>query len=112
MNTKLRTPIPQSFNHPIPRSWPTPGTPSDLLDALVRRAASGDKSAIAGLARVFRARLEREAARLVPVSEAGDLVQDLLLRLLEGSLAPPGEDQPAVPWLLGALAARVHETDR
>ena len=83
MKTKLRTPITQSFNHPIPRSWPTPGTPSDLLDALVRRAARGNQSAVAGLARVFRQRL-----------------------------APPGEDQPAVPWLLGALAAHARETAR
>jgi len=77
-----------------------------ILDAVVRRAARGERKAIARLARSFRARMvdhaEFHLARFD--ADAEDVVQEVLIALLERALVEPRRDECAVSWLLDRVA--------
>lgn len=79
-----------------------------LLDRVARRALEGDAAAIAELARGFRAEMVEHAhAHLRRFDcDAEDVVQDVFVALLEGSLRRAPKRESAVVWLLGIVAAR------
>jgi RNA polymerase sigma-70 factor (ECF subfamily) len=61
-------------------------------ETLVRRAQSGDAAALEQLLQFWYPRLLRHAARRFSLEDAGDVVQETLLRVAQniGSLANPG----------------------
>lgn len=77
-----------------------------LLDGVVRRAARGEREAIALLAREFRAQMvehaEQHLARLD--MDADDVVQQVLVALLDRALVEPARAECAVGWLLDRVA--------
>jgi hypothetical protein len=77
-----------------------------LLDAVVRRAARGDRDAVALLARSFHAQMvdhaEQHLARLD--MDAEDVVQEVFVALLERALPEPPRGECAVCWLLDRVA--------
>ena len=79
--------------------------PRDLLDPLIRRAAHGERPAIELLARRYRRQLVSAARRRVNAIDADDVVQDLFVLLLVGSLTPPGPRESASAWLGNTVAA-------
>ncbi len=86
-----------------------PRAPRDKLDALIRRAAHGDRRAVFDLSYVLRPELLEEALRRVPADQAEDAVQELFARLLQGSLRPPRNRESAVAWLLRVLGNLARE---
>jgi hypothetical protein len=77
-----------------------------LYDRVIRRAARGDRDAIAQLARelhdVMVAHAEEHMARFD--IDAEDVVQNVLLALLERGLREPPRSACAVQWLLDRVA--------
>lgn len=73
-----------------------------LLDGVARDALTGDRAAIATLARELRADMVEHAhAHLGRLDcDAEDVVQDVFLALLEGHLPPAPDGESAVVWLL------------
>jgi hypothetical protein len=76
------------------------------LDGVVRRAARGERVALAQLAREFGPQMvehaEEHMARFD--MDAEDVVQNVLLALLERSLVEPPRAECAVSWLLDRVA--------
>jgi hypothetical protein len=114
MKTTLRSNAVRSlFNSSASNSSAeTAATPGDLLDGLVRRAAHGDRNAIAALARSFRPQLVAEARKHLQLADAEDIVQDVFVLLLEGTLRPPRTRERAVPWLLRTVCSIAEEQAR
>ena len=79
-----------------------------LLDSVARDALAGDRAAIAKLARELRAEMVEHAhAHLRRFDcDADDIVQDVFVEMLEGTLAQAPESESAVVWLLGRIAVR------
>lgn len=75
-----------------PPAEPTPGTPDEALDAtreLLHRAKEGDREALEQLMSRYLPRLRRWASGRLPMYarsllDTADLVQDTLLRVIEG----------------------------
>ena len=79
----------------------------DDLDPIVRRAASGDREAIAWMARHLRPLLLDEARRILrPLdaeSEAEDVVQDVFVFLLSGKARGMPRQGSALGWVCHVL---------
>jgi hypothetical protein len=87
-------------------AWALPPIVRHRLDGVVRRAARGERDAIAQLAREFRPQMVEHAqehlARFDMDEE--DVVQNVFLALLERSLVEPPRAVCAVTWLLDRVA--------
>jgi len=77
-----------------------------FLDGVVRRAARGERDAIALLARDFRPQMvdhaEANLARLD--MDAEDVVQEVFVALLDRALVEPPREVCAVTWLLDRVS--------
>ena len=80
----------------IPEPQPRP---RELVDLLIVRAATGDRDAIAHLARTCHALLVASARRRGAGCDAEDVVQDLYVLLLERALVPPMSFEDPIEWL-------------
>jgi hypothetical protein len=108
MNTKHRTNVSVAFIF----------TASDdelleALDVLVANAAAGDRNAVGAIAIAFGPVLLDEARNelgRVHEQDAGDVVQQFYLELLEGILRFPAIRGAAIPWMkrMVRVIARVH----
>lgn len=85
---------------------PLPPVVRYFLDGVIRRAARGDRDAIALLAREARRQMiehaEEHMARFD--MDAEEVVQNVLVALLERALREPPRDVCAVQWLLDRVA--------
>ncbi len=88
----------------------------DDLDALVGRAAQGDRRAIGALATAFGPRLLQEARAVMGDfgQDAEDVLQDFLLSLVEGRSQFTPSHGRAIPWMMGVVRAmaRKYRADR
>ena len=77
-----------------------------FLDGVIRRAARGDREALALLAREFRMQMVEHAEDHMARFDidAEDVVQNVLLALLERALPEPPRSACAVQWLLDCVA--------
>jgi hypothetical protein len=87
-------------------AWALPPIVRHRLDGVVRRAARGERDAIAQLARELHPQMvehaEEHLARFD--MDAEDVVQSVFLALLERSLVEPPRAVCAVTWLLDRVA--------
>ena len=81
-----------------------------LLDGVARKALAGDRGAIETLARELRADMvEHAQAHLGRFDcDAEDVVQDVFVALLEGTLRQAPRGQSAVLWLLAIIETQAH----
>ena len=81
-----------------------------LLDGVARKALAGDRGAIETLARELRADMvEHAQAHLGRFDcDAEDVVQDVFVALLEGTLRQAPKGQSAVVWLLAIVEIQAH----
>jgi len=83
-----------------------------LLDGVARCALAGDRAAIELLARELRADMVEHAhAHLGRLDgDAEDVVQDVFLAMLEGTLRPAPRGESAVAWLLHIIETKAHRS--
>jgi DNA-directed RNA polymerase specialized sigma24 family protein len=86
------------------------------LDDLVRRASEGDRRAIGAIGIAFGPALLAEIRKhLGPFTQdAGDVLQDFFVAMLEGTSRFLPERDRAIPWMFGILRAmaRTHASHR
>jgi hypothetical protein len=87
-------------------AWALPPIVRHRLDGVVRRAARGERDAIAQLAREFRPQMVEHAAEHMARFDMDeeDVVQNVFLALLERALVEPPRAVCAVTWLLDRVA--------
>jgi len=87
-------------------AWALPPIVRHRLDGVVRRAARGERDAVALLAREFSPQMIEHAAENLARfdMDAEDVVQHVLLTLLERSMPEPPLAACAVTWLLDRVA--------
>ena len=112
MNTEAKTKNDSILQYDPTR--PANDTRAQDFDSLVERAVSGDKASVAEICRTLGPRLLKAAEEVLDGRDgAEDVVQDLYVMLLDGTLRSPSKR--AFQWLLArvrrmALRRRTEES--
>lgn len=81
--------------------------PSDTIEALIRRAQSGDSNAVTRLYEMHIDKIFRYVAYRVPETEAEDITSDVFINMVEGLPNYTFTGAPFESWLYRIASARV-----